>query len=98
MDEESPWRLEGFEDALDRWIDQEKPSIDLSIVVTAWIFTRREHPYAGVRREAAFENLWFGAVPGTIHDATSVVACSYWIFESERRIRCDSFPTLSLPL
>jgi hypothetical protein len=63
----------------------------------SWLFTRLEDPYVGVRREPTFDNLWFGAVPGSIRAGT-VVACSYWIFESSRTVRCDSIATLSLPL
>lgn len=36
----------------------------------------------GVRREAGFDNLWFGAVPDSEDGKGRVVACSYWIVEA----------------
>lgn len=70
----------------------------MRIVVTAWIFTRADEPYRNVRREKGFANLWFGPIPGTVDDDATVVTCSYWIEESTRTLRCNSFATLSLPL
>jgi len=93
----SEWTLENFVDALDRWIDRESPPQDLRNFVTAWVFSRYDDPYQGVRREPGFANLWFGQVPGSQHGNGQVVACSYWIMELERVVRCDSFATLNLP-
>jgi hypothetical protein len=93
----SPYGLEGFTEAFDDWVVQEHPSQDLKLVVMAWILSRFEDPYHGVRREPEFDNLWFGSIPDTLQDG-HVVTCSYWIRESERVVRCDSFATLSLPL
>jgi hypothetical protein len=45
-----------------------------------------------------FENLWHGAIPGSDDGAGRVVACSYWIVESQHLVRCNSFATLGLPL
>jgi hypothetical protein len=56
------WTLAGFLDRLDIWADLEKPSDDLRLLVTAWIMTRYDDPYSGVRRADGFENLWFGAL------------------------------------
>jgi hypothetical protein len=92
------WVLEGFLERLDTWIADESPADDLRLAVTAWILSRMEDPYEGVRREPDFENLWFGAVPGTETTAGTVVACSYWIAEARGTVRCDSFATLSLPI
>jgi hypothetical protein len=97
-DEGSPWKLEGFLDRLDAWAERESPEGDLQLIVTAWIMNRYEDPYQGMRREKGFENLWFGAVPNTLHKSSAVVVCSYWIEESIRTVRCDSFATLNLPL
>ena len=63
-----------------------------------WIMTRFDDPYGGVAREAGFENLWFGSIPGTEHGEGLVAACSYWIFERERKVRCNSFASLSRPV
>ena len=41
--------------------------VDLRFLVTEWILTRAADPYQGVRREAGFDNLWFGAVPRSGH-------------------------------
>jgi hypothetical protein len=60
--------------------------------------TRYDDPYQGVRREKGFPNLWFGAIPDSADGDGNVVACAYWIAESNRVVRCDSFATLSLPL
>jgi hypothetical protein len=62
------WILEGFLDCLDRWAALESPSDDLRMVVTAWILSRYDDPYMGVRREPGFDNLWFGPVPPLRHE------------------------------
>jgi hypothetical protein len=95
--DEPGWKLEGFLDRLDAWADQESPSDDLKLLVTAWIMSRYDDPYLGMRREPDFPNLWFGSVPDT-EIAGTVVVCTYWIEESTRTVRCDGFATLNLPL
>jgi hypothetical protein len=92
------WSLEGFLDTLDAWAERESPTDDLRMVVTAWVLSRYDDPYQGVRRENGFPNLWYGPVPNSGDGAGRVVVCSYWIMESSRTVRCDSFATLSLPL
>ena len=94
---EGQWALEGFEEAFDLWAEQAAPDHDLRMRVLSWFFTRIEDPYAGVRREPTFDNLWFGLVPATLRSGT-VVGCSYWIFESTRVLRCDAIATLTIPL
>jgi uncharacterized phage-associated protein len=69
---------------------------NLEYTVTAWILTRYDDPYQGVRRETRYPNLWFGAIPNTGHGLGYVVGCAYWIDESARTVQCDSFATLSL--
>jgi hypothetical protein len=91
------WQLEGFLERLDSWIEQESPSDDLRLIVTAWILTRFDDPYQGVRREPEFGNLWFGMVPRSRDDQGTIVTCAYWIEESRGTVRCDSFATLRLP-
>lgn len=91
------WKLAGFEAKLDASIALETPDEDVRYIVTEWILTRFSDPYQGVRREPGFPNLWFGAVPESAR-AGRVVVCSYWLVESERRVSCNSFGTLRLPL
>ena len=90
--------LEGFLNRLDAWAELESPKDDLRLIVTAWILTRYDDPYQGVRREPSFANLWFGAIPNSDDGSGNVVTCSYWIKESSHTVRCDNFGTLSLPL
>ena len=79
------WALENFEACLDAWIEHERPSDELRILVTAWVLSRFDDPYVDVRREPSFDNLWFGAVPGSVHGEGRVVVCSYWIHEVPAR-------------
>lgn len=91
------WRLYGFGDALDDWRRRETPPDRLVDVVIRWSLTRADDPYVGMRREPDFDNLWFGAIPGTVN-GDKVVACSYRVHEREHRVVCDSYATLHLPL
>jgi hypothetical protein len=90
--------LIGFEDRLDEWQRSESADDDLLLLILPWIMSRSEDPYQGMKREPEFENLWFGPVPNTEDGQGNVVACSYWVEETNRCVRCDSFATLSLPL
>lgn len=92
------WHLVGFRDRLEQWIEAERPGEALRLAVTEWIFTRFDDPYRGVSREPDFANLWFGRIPGTSHGGHQAVACSYWVEESTRTLRCDSIATLSQPM
>ncbi|MGH3975205.1 MAG: hypothetical protein ACRDS9_18025, partial [Pseudonocardiaceae bacterium] len=56
--------------------------------VMAWILTRYDDPYQGVRRERDLPNLWFGRVPNSYHGSGQVVICSYWIEEFSHTVRC----------
>lgn len=98
MADQESWTLEGFLQRLDAWVELESPSDDLRLLVTAWVMTRYDDPYQGVRRETGFPNLWFGVVPNSDDGSERVVVCSYWIEESRRIVRCDNFATLNLPL
>jgi len=91
------WRLVGFLDCLDDWAAQEQPSDDLRVVVTAWVLTRFDDPYAGVYRQPGHPNLWYGVVPESSDGRRNVVVCGYWIEERDRTVRCDSFATLAVP-
>jgi hypothetical protein len=92
------WTLVDFVEKLDAWIALEDPPQDLILTVGGWIFTRAETPYKGVRRQEGFDNLWSGAVPQSGHGDGMAVACAYWIEETEQRVRCESFASLSQPI
>jgi len=97
----NPWQLEKFESGLDAWISLETPDDDMRLVVTAWVLTRFDDPYQGVRRERGFPNLWFGSIPGSDHAGLNcyvLLLDHYWIYDNARRVRCNSFATLNLPL
>lgn len=96
-DSRGTWKLEGFIERLDEWIERESPGDDLRLAVTSWVLSRLDDPYEGVRREPGFPNLWFGVVPRTGHDDNRTVVCSYWIQETLRRVRCDSIAGLRWP-
>ncbi|MFJ8690210.1 hypothetical protein [Micromonospora wenchangensis] len=42
-------------------------------------------------------NLWFGPVPGSDENGTAV-ACSYFVVESTRTVKCVGLATLSRPI
>lgn len=92
------WTIEHFVDRLDAWVALEQPTDGLRQLVTTWIFSRVEDPYEGVRREPGFDNLWYGAVPGSAHGAEQIVGRSYWIDERRRLVQTDSFASLSRPI
>jgi hypothetical protein len=92
------WTLLGFLERLDQWVARESPPDEVRLLATAWIMTRYDDPYQGVRREGKFPNLWFGPVPGSQDRGGRVVACSYWIDEENRTVRCDSFDSFYAPL
>ncbi len=95
---QASWKLEGFEECLDRWIALEQPVVDLRFVVLEWVLTRADDPYKGVRRQAGFDNLWFGPVPRSGDGRGNAVACAYWVEERPRTVRCDSIATLAQPI
>ncbi|GGM11126.1 MULTISPECIES: hypothetical protein [Micromonospora] len=96
MSDPSLWHLRGFEQHLDLWISTQQPDQDLINLVTAWVLSRFEDPYQGVRREPGFSNLWWGHVPLSISDG-EVVVCSYVIEEANRTVTCKSIMPLSWP-
>lgn len=91
------WDLAGFTDRLDKWQFVEQPPQDLSMLVTAWVFSRYDDPYRGARREPGFENLWSSVVPDSDDGTGQVVVASFWIYESVHLVMCDGIATLSLP-
>lgn len=80
---------------LDAWDSQERPEEDLRVRVTTWIMSRIDDPYQGVRREAGFDNLWFGVIPDSANLAGEVVVCSYFVWEREHSVVCSSIASLS---
>ena len=94
---ERGWRQLGFEQRLEEWLELEAPDQDLRTAVLTWVLSRLDDPYAGMRREPGFDNLWFGVIPGTLREPATVVACSLWIEEGSRTIRCDRIASLSWP-
>jgi len=94
---EPPWRLEHFLERFDAWCLSEDVSDDERLLVIAWVMSRSDDPYRGVRREPGFPDLWFGPIPSTQGHA-QVIACSYWIEASTRSVRCNGFARLSLPI
>lgn len=91
------WELREFGHHLDAWKERDQPSQDLVFHVTRWVFTRGDDPFRGMQREAGFDNLWYGPVPGSYHKG-AVVLCSYFILVQEHAVRCDSFATLNRPV
>ncbi|WP_223884570.1 hypothetical protein [Micromonospora craniellae] len=96
MSDPALWVLRGFDMHLDLWIATFKPDQDLINLVTAWVLSRFEDPFQGVRREDGFDNLWWGHVPLSLRDGTMVV-CSYFVHERDRVVACNSIVPLSLP-
>lgn len=99
---EPRWRQDRFLDELESCIDREGLTGDIRLIVLPWIMSRLDDPYRGARREPGMEhpahgNLWYSAVPESTFGAGRVLACSYWISESNRLVRCNSFAVLSLP-
>lgn len=94
----TPWTLQDFLLRLDQWASQEGASPDLRLEVTAWIFSRADDPYQGVRRAPGFDNLWYGQIPHTVHESDQAVMCAYWVHEQSRTVRCDRFGTLRMPI
>jgi hypothetical protein len=94
------YTLDEFLARFDEWADWEtpRPPDDMRYAVLSWLLTRGDNPYEGVKRAEGFDNLWYGMVPGTEHGDGKVVVCSYWIIEAERRVRCESFAVLGLPI
>lgn len=95
--EDSPWRLEGFLKEFDLWVERDPHADRFRLPVLSWIQSRMDDPYLDVQREAGFDNLWFGPIHTTLGVDGLVVAGSYFVFEQQRLLRCNSFSTLSFP-
>jgi hypothetical protein len=91
------WNLSDFDEQLDLWQELAKPSDDVRLLVTAWVLSRIEDPYQGLRREPdGHPQLWFGMAPGS-RRGYGAVYCSCLIFEQTGTVRCNSITTLSWP-
>lgn len=96
MTEPIPWTLVGFLDRFDMWALSEPVADDLRLEVLEWVLSRVNDPYEGAKREHRIPNLWI--TPACyIEGASRAVVCSYWIYESERLVKCDNFGTLTVP-
>ncbi len=91
------WDLDYFETRLDDWIGREHPPEWLQLTLLEWIPTRKLDPKRGAHLEPGFDDLWAIQVPGT-SDGYRAVLCSYWIREHKRRVECDNYGWLSLPI
>ena len=102
MTRPQPWVLQDFVSRFDAWVDQEHPLDDLRVYVLDWIFSRVRDPYADARRVAGFADYWQAVVPGSEHfddhGERCAVVCLFWLDASDRRVRCDQFASLSLPI
>ncbi|UOY03629.1 hypothetical protein [Blastococcus sp. PRF04-17] len=95
MPEDTPrrWRLIDFEPRFEEFMDVEglRGYGDIELIVWIWIHARARNPYAGVRREPGFENLWWGKIPESADNLGRVVTCSYFINEVDSTIQCATF-------
>lgn len=94
-----PWTLIKFTERFLDWVDRETVDEATQRVVNAWIDSRAVNPYKGVALQDGFPDLWFGHIPGTLHQGGySVAVCSYFIDPGERVVRCNMFSSLSWPV
>jgi hypothetical protein len=98
MPDSPTWRLHDFEECVDARIELDDPTIELRTEVLAWLQSRMDDPYRGARRERGEDNFWYAVIPKTSHGDNKVVACSYWIRESDRVVQCGMISALSQPI
>ncbi len=67
------------------------------VAVRAWLKSREEDPFAGVRNDLGLDNYLFGVIPGTLDDDGRVVTCAYWVHRDDFVVRCDMLSTASWP-
>lgn len=91
------WSLERFGDMFDMWELAERPSDARRTAVLLWLADRQEDPYRGMRRSDEIPNQWHAPIPGTREADGTVVYCSYFIYDEERRVKCDMLASLSPP-
>jgi hypothetical protein len=91
------WRLERFDECVERWLDLDDPPSSVRFAVYNWLISRSEDPYQDAKREPGFQNLWSAQVPGSTYGHLGVL-CAYWIFEIDHRVACESVTSLSEPM
>ena len=99
MPEQAKYKLEGLLEALEIWERNNPVSGVLKTVHAAimdWALDRHTAPYQGAKRVFEAANLWRSRIPRTLHDG-HVVFCMFWVEETTRTVRFDSFTTLALP-
>ncbi|AGL13671.1 hypothetical protein [Actinoplanes sp. N902-109] len=92
------WRVEGFDDALQRWSAEERPRPEIMAQVSAWA---PELQHLDVRVRARLvdgeSNVWVLWVPGCylpdIEDGLQGVQCYFRVVEQEHRVVCEALHT-----
>ena len=91
-----PWRLLGFQERLDEWIDQERPQDWLRVVVVNWVLSESTTPTTACAASPASTTL-IRRHTGS-GDGDEIVCCSLWVEEIGHRVRCDRIATLGWPV
>jgi len=91
------WQLFQFIEKLNEWAATEGPSEDLRSIVADWVIDLHSNPYADLRPQRGFPDLWFSGIPGT-SDGHSKVTCTARINPIQRTVTCKGIATLGLPL
>jgi hypothetical protein len=91
------WHLLRFIECLDEWAAREDPSDDVRVIVANWVINLHSNPYADLRPQRGFPDLWFSGIPET-YDGRTQVTCTAQINPIERTVTCKIIATLTLPL
>jgi hypothetical protein len=93
------WQLFQFMPKLEEWAAQEAPSGDLRSVVANWVIDLHVNPYADLKPQRGFPELWFCGIPeAETPDGRAQVTCTVQINPIKRTVTCLNIATLSLPL
>jgi len=92
-----PWTLKNFNAWLDRWQDQENPSVDLAFTVTEWVMTRAMDPRKDAAPDPGQPDLWFAWVPQSGDGCGNAISCSYRIDPVARTVTCNIICSLPWP-
>lgn len=82
------WIPVRFEEMFTAWVQREHPDVATQHRVVDWIVAHRLDPYAGMKRETDFPNMWSGRIPGTRDEAGTLVTCAYDVLPRTRIVRC----------
>lgn len=96
--ESASWELQRFIAEFDLWAERDDRARGLELPVLLWVQSRMDDPYLDVRRDGQIDNLWYGPIVGTVSDDGYVAVGSYFIFEAQKLVRCNSFSTLGFPV